>query len=423
MLRFLSLLILCTLLSSFYLEEPEYHRVAALRGDGIYSLLRRYGLDQYNCNIEQFYELNKLKKGASLIKGVKYFIPVLIYRYDGKSIRSTIGISDWDQAVRIKNYNEAILDKGLRKSTYAKSRILWVPHHELHCTSSDKDNKKTTAKKDTETTEQEKETKVTTPPAPKVVKLEDKNLSTQPASNRTFPIFGSKFAYTPLQSTALKGKVFYIVSGHGGIDPGAVGKRAGNALCEDEYAYDVALRLCRNLIAHGATAYMIVRDPNDGIRSEMYLQCDKDELIWKEQSIYRSQKPRLFQRSTAINKLYEANKRRGVTEQTAIMMHVDSRNRSSQIDLFFYHHPDSNNGKKVATQLHRTMRKKYRKYRSSGEYHGTVTGRDLHMLREVKPTAIYIELGNISHPQDQKRIILEDNRQAIANWLLEGLMK
>jgi N-acetylmuramoyl-L-alanine amidase len=32
-------------------------------------------------------------------------------------------------------------------------------------------------------------------------------------------------------------------------------------------------------------------------------------------------------------------------------------------------------------------------------------------------------LGNILHYQDQKRIILENNRQALANWLLEGLMQ
>jgi N-acetylmuramoyl-L-alanine amidase len=37
--------------------------------------------------------------------------------------------------------------------------------------------------------------------------------------------------------------------------------------------------------------------------------------------------------------------------------------------------------------------------------------------------AVFIELGNIRNPQDQKRFILEDNRQAVANWLTEGLMK
>ncbi|MBK7872679.1 MAG: N-acetylmuramoyl-L-alanine amidase [Saprospiraceae bacterium] len=81
-------------------------------------------------------------------------------------------------------------------------------------------------------------------------------------------------------SNKLKGKIFYLSSGHGGPDPGATTRRAGRTICEDEYAYDVALRLCRLLVSHGATAYMIVRDPNDGIRSEELLKCDQDEIVW-----------------------------------------------------------------------------------------------------------------------------------------------
>jgi len=46
----------------------------------------------------------------------------------------------------------------------------------------------------------------------------------------------------------------------------------------------------------------------------------------------------------------------------------------------------------------------------------------LHMLRETKPTSIYIELGNITNPKDQKRIIWTNNRQALANWLYEGIV-
>jgi N-acetylmuramoyl-L-alanine amidase len=50
----------------------------------------------------------------------------------------------------------------------------------------------------------------------------------------------------------LEGAIFYVVAGHGGPDPGAMGDRSGNDLCEDEYAYDVSLRLYRNLLSHGA---------------------------------------------------------------------------------------------------------------------------------------------------------------------------
>jgi N-acetylmuramoyl-L-alanine amidase len=52
-----------------------------------------------------------------------------------------------------------------------------------------------------------------------------------------------------------------------------------------------------------------------------------------------------------------------------------------------------------------------------------VTARNLHVLRKTKPTAVFIELGNIRNSQDQKRFVIEDNRQAVANWLAEGLLR
>jgi len=408
-------------LASAYLAEPTFHKVEAQEGDGVYSLLRRYNLDTYRCNFSKFYAINELRKSAILVKGRSYHLPILVYRYDGKSIRTTIGISDWNQAVRIQTYNNDLLEKDIRKESYAKSRVLWVPYHEMNCLDEVKKNI-TQSKKDTISIAKAipaKKQPIITQTKPII----SKNLSTNPAGKRSYPIFGPKYAYTPLLSEKMKGKVVYIVAGHGGPDPGAVGKRDGNKLCEDEYAYDVALRLCRNLIAHGATAYMITRDPDDGIREGLYLKCDEDEVVWGNYPIERGQKARLFQRSNAINELYKKNKWRGVTQQIVVVVHVDSRAQKQQIDLFFYHHPSDAKGKVVAKKMQRTMSDKYKVYRASKTYHGTVTGRDLHMLREVEAPAVYIELGNIKHSRDQQRIVIDRNRQLLADWLLEGLMK
>jgi len=240
---------------------------------------------------------------------------------------------------------------------------------------------------------------------------------------RKFPIFGKKNAFIPLKDNKLRGKVFYIVSGHGGPDSGAVGKKGSYQLCEDEYAYDVSLRVVRNLLEHGALAYMIVRDPNDGLRSGEYLLCDYDEYCWGNYKIPRSQKRRLYQRSEAINKLYERHKQQGIQDQTLITIHIDSNNKSQQTDVFFYYFPGSKAGRSLARQMHSTLGSKYKKYRKSGKYHGSVTSRDLHMLREPKPTSVFIELGNIRNTYDQKRLVLENNRQALANWLSEGLIR
>ncbi|MBI5917499.1 MAG: N-acetylmuramoyl-L-alanine amidase [Bacteroidetes bacterium] len=234
-------------------------------------------------------------------------------------------------------------------------------------------------------------------------------------------MFGKKYEHVPLKDNALMGKVYFIESGHGGPDPGAMAKVGGHTVCEDEYAYDVALRLVRKLVEHGATAYMITRDQNDGIRDEQYLKCDSDEVVWGNERIFRGQKSRLFQRSDAINELYDKHKKQGVTTQKLIVIHVDSRAKGEQTDLFFYYHPDDPDGKKLATEMHNSMEANYKKVNKNRGYTGTVTARDLHMLREAKVPSAYIELGNIKHPTDQKRLFLASNRQLLADWLFEGL--
>lgn len=386
------------LLPGLNAAAPEYYQVKAMPGDGVYSIMRRYELNQHSCNFQQFYQLNQLKKGARLIAGKKYYVPILIYTFNGKTIRSSIDDNDWNKAVRIQEYNEQMLAKELRSKAFQKDKILWVPYHELHCGESD--------------------IKVESPVSPSP---EAANPVTS-TGKRKFPIFGTKYAYTPLVSNKLKGKVYYIVSGHGGPDPGAMTQRGSYTLCEDEYAYDVALRMCRNLVAHGATAYMINRDKNDGIRDDKYLACDYDEVLWGDIKMMRQQKPRLIQRSNVINELYDRNRLAGVTEQVAIMVHVDSRAKGERKDVYFYYHPSSSSGRSVALSLHRALKRRYKQHRASGQYHGTVSSRDLHMLRENKPTSVYIELANIKNTFDQQRVILSSNRQALADWLVEGLM-
>ncbi len=396
MCRLLLSLFLCCSIQAALAAAPKYHQVKALSGDGIYSMLRRYKLDKHSCNFDQFYSLNKLRKNAPLNAGKLYSLPIMVYKYDGKTIRSTVGIEDWETAVRIQQYNEQMLADKLREDSYKKvGSALWVPYHEIHCPETDLEI-----------------------PSPVVANPEEENM---PTGKRVFPIFGKDYAHTPLLSNKLKGRVFFISSGHGGPDPGAIGHRGGRELCEDEYAYDVSLRLCRLLVSHGATAYMVVRDPNDGIRSGEYLKCDEDEVVWGDAELPFNQKARLFQRSNIINELYDKHRLQGVSNQVALMIHVDSRSRGERTDVFFYHHADSDEGKALADKLHQTFKSKYKVYRAGGYYHGTVSARGLHMLRECKPTSVYIELANIRNYADQQRIVLEKNRQFLAEWLFEGL--
>ncbi len=233
-------------------------------------------------------------------------------------------------------------------------------------------------------------------------------------------IFGQKYADVEIIDDQLKGAVYHLISGHGGPDPGAVGRYGEWQLCEDEYAYDVTLRLARNLIQHGAIVYMIIRDPNDGIRDDSYLKPDKDEVCYPNLPIPLNQTRRLKQRTDAVNSLYQ--KHRG-SFQRMIAIHVDSRSHGENIDVFFYHDKRSNSGKKAANILKNTFQRKYDQHQPGRGYKGTVSDRNLYVVRNTFPVAIYIELGNINHRRDQQRFIIPSNRQALANWLYEGLLE
>lgn len=234
-----------------------------------------------------------------------------------------------------------------------------------------------------------------------------------------YDIFGKNYANVEIKSKELSGAIYYLLAGHGGPDPGAVGRYNNHQICEDEYAYDVTLRIARKLIEKGAKVYMITTDKNDGIRDDFYLKADKDEVCYPNLKIPLNQTKRLRQRTDAVNKLYKDNRN---SFQRMIAVHVDSRSVGENIDVFFYHDERSETGAKAARTLQNTFKIKYNEHQPGRGYNGTVSTRNLFVIKNTFPPAVYIELGNVNHQRDIKRIILADNRQAVANWLTEGLV-
>lgn len=240
------------------------------------------------------------------------------------------------------------------------------------------------------------------------------------AGTITEPLFGKKYSKVEIKSKDLSGAVFYLVSGHGGPDPGANTKLNGNLITEDEYAYDITLRLGRRLMEEGAKVYFIIQDKKDGIRDESFLTHDYDEVCYPDQPIPRRQNARLRQRAETVNVLY---KKDASTYKRCIVIHVDARHAKKDIDLFFYHHSRSSNGKSLATNMRNTMDQEYRRNQPNRGYYGTVSSRGLYMINVPTPPVVYIELGNINNTRGQQRIMLENNRQALANWMFKGILK
>ncbi len=324
------------LLSMAVFSQTSVKTVVAEKGDGIYSILRKHGMNPIR-HYGHFVDLNKdnLRDSVHLYEGREYFIP-------------PVGVDSVD-----------------------------------------------------------------------LVEVEEKEIEVLP-NTLDENIFGKDYARVEMKSERLKGNVYYLISGHGGPDPGAVEKYKGKIIAEDEYAYDITLRLARELISHGAKTYIVVRDLNDGIRDQRILELDRDEVVLPNKEIPLNQVKRLKQRVEVVNKLYLENKGK---YQRLIVTHVDSRGRGQNIDVFFYHHEKSKNGKRLAESIHETFSKKYKKYQPYRKYEGTFMDRSgLYLVKNTLPAMAYIEVGNIKNKKDQRRILEPDNRQALAKWISEGVL-
>ena len=235
------------------------------------------------------------------------------------------------------------------------------------------------------------------------------------------PLFGKQLANVKVTSNRLAGACFYVVSGHGGPDPGAIGKVGRYELHEDEYAYDIALRLARNLMQEGAEVHIIIQDAKDGIRDDSYLSNSKRETCMGD-AIPLNQVQRLQQRCDKINALYRKD-RKNHSYCRAIFIHIDSRSKGKQTDVFFYYSNKKGESKRLANNMKNTFESKYDKHQPNRGFSGTVSGRNLYVLSHTTPASVFVELGNIQNTFDQRRLVMNSNRQALAKWLMEGFLK
>ena len=135
--NFLIPVLLCLFVSVFSnaqtaTDAENYLTAIAKAGDDALDLLDRYGLAAQSCNVNQFLKINDLDNNR-LKAGESYLLPVLVVVYNGKSIRTTLDISDWKTAKRIEEFNKTALRKGLRPSYFIENKQLWVPWHEISC--------------------------------------------------------------------------------------------------------------------------------------------------------------------------------------------------------------------------------------------------------------------------------------------------
>ena len=92
-------------------------------------------------------------------------------------------------------------------------------------------------------------------------------------ARRILDTLDAEIAAMPPLSRSLEGWLVVIDPGHGGLDPGAIvavtdGNGNPTVVTEDEYAYDISLRLYRLLKRHGASVELTILAPDHSIRDD-----------------------------------------------------------------------------------------------------------------------------------------------------------
>ena len=100
-------------------QDTTYLKLKAQSGDNISNWLEKYEI-QESCDLEKFCVLNSIEMNDYLILGKTYCLPILVYDYNGKSIRSSINNYDYQLALKIQGYNDSLATHEVKSNDFRK---------------------------------------------------------------------------------------------------------------------------------------------------------------------------------------------------------------------------------------------------------------------------------------------------------------
>ncbi len=228
----------------------------------------------------------------------------------------------------------------------------------------------------------------------------------------------------------LKGWKIVIDPGHGGIDPGAIvsnkdGMERSVYVVEDEYVYDIALRVYELLRLNGAEVGLTMISPNhlirDNLRASVTFVHEQNEVYNDEkinQKHARSVRPggrNLLQRVKIANRFFKGARK---SKSLFISLHADNSPERPKGPLAIYL-----NRKGKIDKRSRTFAKVMQKALDHPDLPAQIAGRNLGVLRKNRAHAeVLVEIHNVHDKGEAYRLRFHKNRQEDAERILKGVL-
>ncbi|MBU0943541.1 MAG: N-acetylmuramoyl-L-alanine amidase [Proteobacteria bacterium] len=171
-----------------------------------------------------------------------------------------------------------------------------------------------------------------------------------------------------------------IDPGHGGTDPGAVGRCGDQDLCEHDIALQICLSLEELLLEQGHLTYLTRRvDRNLSLPAR-----------------------------TQFANRYQAD--------LFISIHCNAAYQPTAAGIETWIHPFSNVGRQYATPIQKSLTQALSDHKNRG-----VKEADFHVLRETAMPAVLVETEFISNPEQAEFLAKGENQRRIAQAIAEGI--